>query len=163
MQMPVGLSSAGVSCAGVCRAGVRCAMGAALWVGCGGAEAPTSISLVERFGSAIVENAVVPTEAGEPVQWRFDGESTVAVDEPELQATSGWRAMHGIEGLAVRDGRLVGRTGQVPILIAAAPAGLDPSDTLHALEIDRDRGFAVEAPPDRLTGLGWNHGVLDDG
>ncbi len=110
------------------------AIGVVLLLGCG-TEPPTSISLVEHFGSAVIENAVVPVASGERVEWRFDGDSTVEVGEPDLQPTSGWRALRGVEGLAVRDGQLVGRTGEVPILIAAAPDGLDAGDILHAIEI----------------------------
>ena len=51
-------------------------------------------------------------------------------------ATRGWEAGAGIAGLALRDGRLVGRTTtDIPILRVERTSGLDNGDQLHAVEI----------------------------
>ncbi len=94
---------------------------------CSSSPEPKRISLIERFDTATIENAFVPSEAPEPVEWRFEGDAG--------SATGGWKAVNGITGLEVRDGRLVGRAGDHPILAAPAPDELDADDLLHAVEI----------------------------
>jgi arylsulfatase A-like enzyme len=106
---------------------------------CGGrppAGTPLPISLVDRFAEATVENAVAPAPAAAGVEWRFDGRGTVvpAADDPAAP-TGGWRAVHGMRDLVVRDGRLAGIAGTPPLLTARAPATLDRDDVLHAVEI----------------------------
>ena len=94
---------------------------------CSSSPEPKRISLIEQFDTATIENAFVPSEAPEPVEWRFEGDAG--------SATGGWKAVNGITGLEVRDGRLVGRAGDHPILAAPAPDELDADDLLHAVEI----------------------------
>jgi arylsulfatase A-like enzyme len=95
-------------------------------VACGTEPEPTAISLVDRFANARVENAVASPEAPAGIHWSFEG-------SPE---TPDWEALHGIEGLELRDGHLVGRTTEVPILLAPGPENPDPGDFFHAIEID---------------------------
>ena len=95
---------------------------------------PTAISLIQRFEEATVHNAFTPEPRPPAVEWNFDGSSTVEAPSG-LAATAGWKALHGVEGLRVRDGHLTGRATSVPILIAAAPEDLDPGDLLHAIEV----------------------------
>ncbi len=87
---------------------------------------PTFLSLSERFSSARIENAVEPDPVDARPQWRFDAGG---------DADHGWQALHGISDLRVRDARLVGRTAELPLLVAATPRDLDPGDVLHAVEI----------------------------
>jgi len=99
--------------------------GTFLTISCAPGQEPAAIHLVDRFPGATVENAVPASEAPPTAEWSFDEDST-----------GGWRAIHGIEGLAVRDGRLVARTGEASILAAPGPENPDPDDFFHALEIE---------------------------
>ena len=94
---------------------------------------PTMISLVEQFADARVENQIDPGEPPPRHEWRFDGEGTIEIADHE--STGGWRALNAIEGLAVEDGILSGRTGENPLLVAPAPSTLEADDLLHAVEI----------------------------
>lgn len=69
------------------------------------------------------------------MEWRFDGTGTLLAPSAN-SATAGWRAVHGIEGLSVRDGLLVGHTGDggKPTLSVTLPDILD-ADFLHAVEV----------------------------
>jgi arylsulfatase A-like enzyme len=98
---------------------------------CASDPEPTAISLVDRFADAVVENRVEAETEISPSEWRFDGES--GDDEPP---NGGWQALHGIEGLQISDGQLVGRVTDMPLLLAPGPADPDPSDFFHALEIE---------------------------
>jgi arylsulfatase A-like enzyme len=90
-----------------------------------------AIPLVDHFSEAVVENRV-ETEGEIPrTEWRFVDEAGADVEE-----NGGWRALHGVKGLAVRDGRLVGRATDKVALVAPGPEGADQSDQFHALEIE---------------------------
>lgn len=99
------------------------------------APEPTAISLVERFPNAVVENAVEPGEPPPPIQWRFDGQGSVEWPEEAPAATFGWRALNDVDNLRVEAGLLLGQTGEVSLLAAAAPTTLDSSDILYAVEV----------------------------
>ena len=101
---------------------------------CTSRSEPTAIALVNLFDSAAVEDAYQPTVQPSRIEWRFDGESAVPVPE-KLKTTGGWRALHDVTGLAIRDGHLVGRSGALPVLAATAPDDLDRDDLLYAIEI----------------------------
>jgi len=66
-------------------------------------------------------------------EWRFDGAA------PRLEkdaATWGWAAFHGVSGLAVRNGRLVGRaTSALPILHLARSPGFEEREAVHGVEV----------------------------
>lgn len=131
-------------------------------VGCGTtSEAPITIRLIDQFEQAVVEGTV-PFDVPAPIEWRFDGGGTLAV-RPESADTFGWQAISGIEGLAAREGLLVGRTSndEAPTLSAALPDTLKEG-FLHAVEV-RMRvsegtragvwfGPNFEAAPDRARG-----------
>ena len=104
-------------------------------VGCGGAEIePINTSLVEHFDLTLVSGTAAAVDVPDPVVWRFDGEGSVP--EPEEKAeTMGFEAFMGIEGLSVRDGRLIGRAGEMPILHVETPEDLRMDDLLYAIEI----------------------------
>ena len=63
----------------------------------------------------------------------------IRAEKPEL--LFGWRALHGIDGLTVADGRLTGTITDLPILTAPRPRGagaenaMEEDDLLHAIEI----------------------------
>ena len=96
-------------------------------VSCGTAPEPISQPLIDLFDIATVEGTVA-TAPIERTEWRFDGEDD-AVDP------SGWEAFQDIDGLMVSDGRLVGRTGELPVLHATRPDTLDENDLLYSVEI----------------------------
>jgi hypothetical protein len=66
-------------------------------------------------------------------EWRFEGAP------PRLEknaATWGWSAFNGVAGLAVRNGRLVGRaTSDLPILHLARSPGFEEHEALHGVEV----------------------------
>jgi len=79
-------------------------------------------------------------------EWRFDG------DAPQLEkdaATWGWKAFNGVSGLAVRNGRLVGRaTSEMPMLHLVRSPGYEEREAIHAIEVrlkvSAGRTMAVE-------------------
>ena len=88
------------------------------------ADEPTFLSLSQRFASARIENAVEPTIAATEPQWMFSDGSD-----------HGWQALHDVSAFGVRDGRLAGSSGALPLLISPTPENLDTTDLLHAVEI----------------------------
>ena len=81
---------------------------------CTSVQEPTAIPLVDLFDGSAVENAQAPTVAPSRIEWQFDGEpiSSAAAQD---HATGGWRTIHGITGLALRDGhRRLGAERQLP-------------------------------------------------
>jgi len=90
--------------------------------------------LVDRFQDATVENAVPAKEGPPQLEWHLDKDSKgVAVDAGS--PTRGWKAVHDIRGLAIRDGSLVGEAGKTPILVAPGLDAPDANDSFHSLEL----------------------------
>src|SRR6187401_3508414 len=85
---------------------------------------PAAIPLLNEFEARSVEDSPVSAPVPARTEWRFDGAGTVA--RPEQDAgTFGWRAIAGVDGLTVVDGKLCGRTsGDVHVIAARLPAGL---------------------------------------
>lgn len=109
--------------------------------GTGEREAPT-VRLVDVFAEARVEGSPPAGPAPEPIEWRWDGEARPDVvgdaggADEAADGTLGWKAIHGIDGLGVRDGRLVGTTTDDAVLLAVqVPEDLLPDDLLHAAQI----------------------------
>ena len=104
--------------------------------GCGQGEGePVAISLVDRFRTATVEHAV-ETDTGPPrIRWRFDGGASLEAAD-HLAPTQGWEALHGVEGLAIRESKLAGKVTGRPVLAAAVPAPPDDTDSFHAFQIE---------------------------
>ena len=90
----------------------------------------------------------------ERTEWRFDGAGTIPLPDPldsndanddddesdqeeqeDRRETFGWAAYQDIEGFGVVEGRLVGTSGEVPLLHAMRPDTLDENDLLQAVEI----------------------------
>ena len=131
---------------------------------CGGEPEVVSIRLVDTFESVMVQGSP-PAAEPERTEWRFDGEGTLPSPEEEEEEeeeqggdegaegdeggedeersdaadagedTFGWAALNDIEGLEVRDGMLVGKTGALPVLLAVRPDGVDQSDELYSIEV----------------------------
>ena len=115
---------------------------------CGAAPEPVALRLLDLFEAATVDGTV-ETAPVEPTEWRFDGEGTIPLPEAsdneageddadaddDRAATFGWAAYHEIDGFEVREGRLVGTAGELPLLHAARPDDLDENGLLHAVEI----------------------------
>lgn len=104
--------------------------------GCGQGEGePVAISLVDRFRAATVEHAVA-TDTGPPrIRWRFDGGASLEAAD-HLAPTQGWEALHGVEDLAIREGKLAGKVTGRPVLAAAVPPPPDDTDSFHAFQIE---------------------------
>lgn len=94
----------------------------------------STIRLVDRFKPDAISGTPTDTPRTLPkTEWRFDGPAPAA---NARAATRGWEAGPGIAGLAVREGRLVGRTtSDLPILHVERTSGLDNLDQLHAVEV----------------------------
>ena len=105
-----------------------------LAVSCHRAEppAPPTLRLADLHQTAATRPAARASIVAR-TEWRFDG------TPPHLEkdaATWGWTAFNGVSGLAVRNGRLVGRaTSALPILRLIRPSGFEERDVLHAVEV----------------------------
>ena len=98
--------------------------------GCREAAPPVTQRLVDLYRPELVQERVEPEPAPPRLEWRFDGGSGKA------GATGGGQALHGIAELAVREGRLVGRTtNDFPILGFALPRAIEDSDLLQEVEV----------------------------
>jgi arylsulfatase A-like enzyme len=121
---------------------------ALLAASCRRPEAPTSttIRLVDLYRPAATSAPKAPARAAARTEWRFDGAP------PRLEkdaATWGWTAFNGVSGLAVRNGRLVGRaTSEMPMLHLVRGPGFEEREAIHAIEVrlkvSAGRSLAVE-------------------
>lgn len=118
----------------------RIALALAVGISCSCARsappAPATIRLVDAFDVKLVEGSPAKAAAAASrTEWRFEG----APPSPAPKAfaeTHGWEAGPGVSGLAVREGRLIGRTtADFPILRIERTTGLESGDQLHAFEI----------------------------
>lgn len=67
----------------------------------------------------------------------FDAEGAIEVEPLAVLPPAAWKAGPGVGELAVRDGKLVGRsTDGFPILYAELPAWPDPNDTVDSVEVE---------------------------
>lgn len=115
-------------------------------------EGAATVRLADAFQAKLVEGSVAETASSFPrTEWRFDGAVRPAGPPaggpppaaapgssaaPTFPATRGWEPGPGVTGLAVTDGKLVGRsTTNFPIIRIERTAGLDNADQLHAVEI----------------------------
>jgi arylsulfatase A-like enzyme len=92
---------------------------------------PASVRLTDLYKPASVEGRPATLAPRPRTEWRFD-----APGSGKLAATRGWEAGPGVAGLAVREGRLVGRSSSdFPILHLVRTSGLEDRDILHAFEV----------------------------
>jgi len=93
---------------------------------------PATVRLADVYKPAAVEGRPATLAPRPRTEWRFDGPAPAG----KLAATRGWEAGPGVAALAVRDGRLVGRsTSDFPLLHLERTSGLDDRDILHAIEV----------------------------
>jgi arylsulfatase A-like enzyme len=96
--------------------------------------AATTIRLVDLYRPAAgAQQAAAPARSAARTEWRFDGAA------PRLEknaATWGWAAFDGVSGLAVRNGRLVGRaTTAMPMLHLVRSPGFEEREAIHSVEV----------------------------
>ncbi len=106
-------------------------------IACGDAQAPVPVSqrLVDVFEPQMVDGEAPATPPPPPTEWRFDGPPPEVPPE-SWAATRGWQPLRGIEGLAVRDGRLVGEaTDDLPMLRFERVEGVDDDDPLYEIQV----------------------------
>ena len=105
--------------------------------GCRGreADAPVVLRLVDLFTAKGIEGGTVAARQLPPIEWRFGGPAPSPAPKV-FAATRGWEAGPDVASLAIREGRLEGRTtGDFPILRVERTSGLDDPDQFHAVEI----------------------------
>ena len=86
---------------------------------------PVSIRLTELFPTATVTGGVASPEELPAAEWRFRD-----------HGTGGWESFHGVAGLSIREGLLVGTTTDaLPLLHVERTRGSDDEDLLHAIEV----------------------------
>ncbi|MDP6579610.1 MAG: sulfatase [Vicinamibacterales bacterium] len=101
-------------------------------VACGAAQEPVALRLVDLFQADLVTGSP-PVETPPRTEWRFDG---AMPDGDEFAETGGVEAGPGVGGLAVRDGRLVGRTtSDFPLLRVERTGDFGGQDQVHAVEV----------------------------
>ncbi len=89
------------------------------------------IRLVDRFDTAKIEGVPGGTAPAPGALWDFSQPSKVPKDP-----LSGWTAGIGVSGLALKDGKLTGRTTtDIPILLVDRPKTVDPNDAFDSVEI----------------------------
>lgn len=105
----------------------------------GGAKPePATLRLTDLYKPESVTNRVTPASPPTRTEWRFDGrpEPAAAGEKPRNPATRGWEAFHGVSGLAIRDGRLVGRTTDgMPLVHFERTSGVDDPDPVQEVEV----------------------------
>ena len=112
------------------------AVGLVLIAGCARrASSPTTQRLVDLYRPEQVHGTVQRPPAPAAVEWRFDGPPASPTPHP-ARDTRGWKVAHAVSDLAVRQGRLVGRTdGDFPLLHLERTSGLDDRDLVHEVQI----------------------------
>jgi arylsulfatase A-like enzyme len=109
---------------------------AAIPHGCGGpAPSPPTLRLVDLYRPETLTGHAASAAVRPRTEWRFDRPPDASLPKA-LAATRGFEGGPGIEGLAVRDGRLVGKTGTTSaILHVERPADREADDIVERVEI----------------------------
>ncbi len=102
---------------------------------CGRNPAPPPQRLVDLYKPELVTVHAAPAVPRPRNEWRFDGAAPEGLAGP-LATTRSWQAVAGVADLAIREGRLAGRTTtELPVLhIEREPSG-DDRDVLHEVQI----------------------------
>ena len=124
---------------GICRSTIAVSIGAFALAGCGAPrtsdEGVVAIRLVEALKPDTISGGAASARTLPRQEWRFDG-TPPASPAKTFAATWGWEGGTGISGLAVREGKLAGRTTtDFPILRIERTAELDSRDQFHAIEV----------------------------
>jgi arylsulfatase A-like enzyme len=109
-------------------------MGGLLLASCASRPEPVATPLVDHFAEATVKNTVPAKEGPPRIEWHFDADSK-GVAAAASSPTRGWKAVHDVRRLVIREGSLVGQAGKTPILVAPGLDTPDPNDSFHALEL----------------------------
>ena len=100
------------------------------------APSPAAVRFVDLYKPEMLRGSVpASTKEAKRTEWRFDGEAPTPAPAV-FAATRGWEPGLGISGLAIRDGRLTGRSStEFPVLQIERTQDLDNRDQIHAIEI----------------------------
>ncbi|PYQ04708.1 MAG: hypothetical protein DMF82_10055 [Acidobacteria bacterium] len=115
---------------------------------------PAAIRLTNLYKPESVANRVAPSPPPPRTEWRFDGPAPAAAprETPKSPATRGWDAFNGVTGLAIRDGKLVGRTtDDMPIVHVERTTGVDDPDPVQEVEV------RMRVSAGSQVGMGFSH------
>jgi arylsulfatase A-like enzyme len=104
----------------------------------GGKPEPYTVRLTDLYKAEAVVNRVPPSPPAPRTEWRFDQPAEPAAPGEKVvhPATRGWRAFSGVSGLAIRDGRLVGRTiDDMPLVHFERVTGMNDPDPVQQVEV----------------------------
>jgi len=129
---------------------------------------PATLRLTDLYKPESVANRVPSSPPPPRSEWRFDGSAAAAApgETPKNPATRGWEAFNGVSGLAIRDGRLVGRTtDDMPLVHFERTSGMDDPDPVQEVEVRMrlsagsqvGMGFSHSEKLDRAAFLGAAH------
>jgi arylsulfatase A-like enzyme len=99
---------------------------------------PVTLRLTDLYKPELVSARVPPSPPPARTEWRFDAPAPAAApgEKPPSPATRGWEAFHGVTGLAIKDGKLVGRTtDDMPLVHFARTTGTDEADPVQEVEV----------------------------
>src|SRR5262245_10191894 len=97
-------------------------------------ESARAIRFVDLFKPEVLHGETPSPSNLKPTVWRFDGPAPETPPK-EFAPTRGWQGAN-INGLSVRDDRLVGRSSsQFPLLRIERTTDLGNRDQFHAIEI----------------------------
>ena len=100
--------------------------------------APATVRLTDLYKPELVSARVAPSPPPPRTEWRFDGPAPAAApgETPKSPATRGWESFNGVTALAIRDGKLVGRTtDDMPLVHLERTTGVDDADPVEAVEV----------------------------
>ena len=108
-----------------------------LLANCGGnSSGPVAIRLVDQFRPELVTGAPARLSTPEGVAWNFGEPEGEGNSQASAAPNLGWKAGHGVAGLRIRDGRLVGRaTNDSPIIYVQQEEPGEGRDSLHSIEL----------------------------
>jgi arylsulfatase A-like enzyme len=101
-----------------------------------GAASPGTIRLVDLFKPEVIQGSVAAGESQVPrIEWRFDRPAQHPAPAG-ARATQDFQGSPGVQGLAIRGGRLTGRSGSdTPVLMVRSTADPGNRDQFHAIEL----------------------------
>lgn len=105
-------------------------------VGCGPRrDAAVSLRLADLYKAEMVADRAPLPSPPPPSEWRFDG-PTPSPAPTKNAATRGWDAISGVQGLALREGRLVGTAkDDLPIVHLERDVSQAGPDLVHEIQV----------------------------
>jgi arylsulfatase A-like enzyme len=101
-------------------------------------QGAVTLRLADLYKPELVSARVAASPPPPRTEWRFDGPAPPAApgEKPKSPATRGWEAFNGVTGLAIRDGKLVGRTtDDLPLVHFERTTGMDDADPVQEVEV----------------------------